>query len=88
MESNGYVTHALVEFIDENCPGVVPLHRITEKEFQAGDQVTIVWTDKKQYAATQYFQVIICCLMNVLFQNILFVFRHERAVLKRRTTND
>ena len=46
------VTHALVEFIDEKRPGVVPLHRIKEKEFQAGDQVTIVWTDRKQYVAT------------------------------------
>ena len=46
------ITHAFVEFIDEKCPGVVPLHRIKEKEFQAGDQVTIVWLDRKQYAAT------------------------------------
>ena len=46
------VTHVLVEFIDEKRLGVVPLHRIKEKEFQAGDQITIVWTDRKLYAAT------------------------------------
>ena len=46
-------THALVEFVEEECTGVVPLKRINGNGggFEAGDKVTVHWSNGKKYPA-------------------------------------
>ena len=44
-------THALVEFVEEECTGVVPLQRITGESCEAGDKVTVLWNNGKAYPA-------------------------------------
>ena len=48
---DGLCTHALVEFVEEECTGVVPLKRVIGDSFQAGDRVTVLWNDRKEYTA-------------------------------------
>ena len=42
-------TYAVVNFVEEDRTGVVPLHRITGDGLQEGERVTVLWLDKKQY---------------------------------------
>lgn len=44
-------THALVEFVEEECTGVVPLQRVIGTSLQAGERVTVLWSNRKEYPA-------------------------------------
>ena len=43
-------THAVMEFTEEECTGVVPLQRI-RGNFLAGERVSVLWNDRKEYPA-------------------------------------
>jgi len=46
-------THALVEFEEEECTAVVPLHRIFGlKDYVEGEAMSVLWNNKKEYRAT------------------------------------
>ena len=54
-------SYALVDFVDEQCYGVVPTQRILHCnviELSRGDDVTILWDDNKEYFA----RFIVACL--------------------------
>ena len=47
-------THVLVEFIGDECVGVVPVHHILHCDVNnlgSGDKVTVIWDDKREYSA-------------------------------------
>lgn len=44
-------THALVEFTEEGCTGVVPVQRVFGETFQVGTPVTVLWSNRKEYTA-------------------------------------
>ena len=43
-------THAVMEFTEEECTGVVPLQRI-RGNFLAGERVSVLWNNRKKYPA-------------------------------------
>ena len=59
-ESRDYV---LVEFTEEVCTAVVPLHRITGSP-KPGEKVTVLWNDRKEYSA------LFLCSGNGMFLNL------------------
>ena len=45
-------THALVKFIDEDCPGIVSLERLVQKEnFEYNGSCRVCWSNGKVYQA-------------------------------------
>ena len=45
-------THALVKFIDEDCPGIVPLKRLVQKEnIEYNGSCDVRWSNGKLYRA-------------------------------------
>ena len=43
-------THALVKFIDEDCPGIVPLKRLVQKEnTEYNGSCGVRWSNRKVY---------------------------------------
>lgn len=45
-------THALVKFIDEDCPGIVPLKRLVQKEsIEYNGSCGVRWSNGKVYKA-------------------------------------
>lgn len=47
--------HALVDFIDEDCTGVIPLKHVVTETFSAGQTIAVRWNNKKEYAAVFLF---------------------------------
>ena len=50
-------THALVDFIDEDCTGAIPLKHVVTETFSAGQTIAVCWNNKKEYAAVFLLQV-------------------------------
>ena len=45
-------SHVLIRFNDDNFTSVVPVNRITPKDFSEGSVVTVRWSDLKHYSGT------------------------------------
>ena len=46
------ISHALVDFPDEDCNGVIPLnrlHNVDQSSLKEGQLVKVTWTDGKNY---------------------------------------